>query len=372
MPNAEKIGVLHLIDSLQAGGAERVAVNLVNNLSRNQFKPYLCVTRQSGPLESQLASDVNLLILNRRNRWDIGALFRLFAYIRNNKIQILHAHSSSLFIAKLASALTKCKLVWHDHWGGGNTRSNEPYFRLFTRGVNAIFTVTHSLAIWAQKKLGVPQSRIIVLPNFVISNAITTNNKIELQGTPKYRIICVANIRTQKDQLGLLNAFRLVVNQQPKAHLLLVGAPVDENYTHLVMNEIEKLNLQDHVSWLGGRDDVPQLLASCDIAVLNSISEGFPLTLLEYGWAGLPVVATRVGECAAILDEGRAGLLVPPGDPQAMASKIVLLLSDLQMRQEYGTALKMRVQAEYSVETIIQKISNVYQSILQDKEPIIL
>jgi len=365
------ISVLHLIDSLQAGGAERVAVNLVNNLPRNQFKPHLCVTRQSGPLESQLAADVNLLILNRRSRWDIGAVLRLIAYIQKNDIQILHAHSSSLFIAKVASTFTKCRLIWHDHLGGGTQGRNEFIYRIFIQNINAIFSVTHQLAEWAHAKLGTQENRIFVLSNFIVPPT-SVPKPIILPGSIGYRVVCVANIRPPKDQLNLLYAFQLVVNQQESAHLLLVGEPIDPNYSRQIMAEVENLNLQDHVSWLGGRDDVPQLLASCDIAVLNSISEGFPLTLLEYGWAGLPVVATRVGECAAILDEGSAGLLVPPGDPQAMASKIVLLLSDIQMRQEYGTALKMRVQAEYSVETIIQKISNVYQSILQDKEPIIL
>jgi len=371
MPNAEKIGVLHLIDSLQAGGAERVAVNLVNNLPRNQFKPYLCVTRQCGPLESLLAEDVELLKLNRRSRWDVGAVLRLIAYIQKNDIQILHAHSSSLFIAKVASTFTKCRLIWHDHLGGGTQGRNEFIYRIFIQNINAIFSVTHQLAEWAHAKLGTQENRIFVLSNFIVPPT-SAPKPILLPGSIGYRVVCVANLRPPKDQLNLLYAFQLVVNQQESAHLLLVGEPIDQNYSRLIMAEIKNLNLQDHVSWLGGRDDVPQLLASCDIAVLNSISEGFPLTLLEYGWAGLPVVATQVGECAAILDEGSAGLLVPPGDPQAMASKIVLLLSDLQMRQEYGTALKMRVQAEYSVETIIQKISNVYQSILQDKEPIIL
>src|SRR4051812_6922005 len=111
-----RIGVMQITDSLAIGGLERVAVNLANSLSPEHYHSHLCVTRDNGPLEKLIGKNVKLIHLERTGRYDFGALWRLRNFIRENQIQILHAHGTSLFTAALVSRFKpKPVVIWHDH-----------------------------------------------------------------------------------------------------------------------------------------------------------------------------------------------------------------------------------------------------------------
>src|SRR5262249_52984601 len=136
-----------------------------------------------------------------------------------------------------------------------------------------------------------------------------------LPGEPGMRVVCVANLRPPKNHPALLRAFALVRQTFPNATLLLVGATSDASYLQVVRNLIDEHRLGDRVAIMGYRKDVSAIVRQCDVGVLASDVEGFPLALLEYGLAGLPVVASAVGQCPEILDGGKAGLLTRPNDP---------------------------------------------------------
>jgi glycosyltransferase involved in cell wall biosynthesis len=126
----------------------------------------------------------------------------------------------------------------------------------------------------------------------------------------------------------------------------------------------EAAALGDRIVFLGSRPDVPALLRGCDVGVLASASEGFPLSLLEYGQAGLAAVATRVGQCAEVLDGGAAGILVPPGDAAALAVALLALLRDAGRRQVLGERLARRVRELWSAAAVIGRLEGVYHSVL--------
>src|SRR5688500_5618139 len=97
------LAVMHLTDTLEIGGAERMAVNFVNLLPRSQFEPHLCATRRGGPLADLIAPDVSTLYLGRRSRLDLRAVRRLVSYVREHDIRVLHAHGTAVFTAVAAS-----------------------------------------------------------------------------------------------------------------------------------------------------------------------------------------------------------------------------------------------------------------------------
>jgi hypothetical protein len=101
--NHGRVGVMHLTDTLDAGGLERVAVNLVNTLPRARYHAHLCTTRRDGALAELVAPGVGRLCLNRRRSVDAGAVVRLAAYIKEHQIKLLHAHGTALFIARAAA-----------------------------------------------------------------------------------------------------------------------------------------------------------------------------------------------------------------------------------------------------------------------------
>jgi glycosyltransferase involved in cell wall biosynthesis len=370
-------GIVQLIDSLDAGGAERVAVDLANHLPRDRFRPLLCATRRGGPLEAQVADDVERLVLGRRGRFDPRAILRLARWLRRHRVAIVHAHSSSLFLGLVASRLAglgrrRPKVVWHDHYGADAPRPVR-LFRPAVRRAAAVVAVSEPLAAWSRDRLGVPAERVLYLPNFTPVTPVTPTTPTtsttpavapDLPGETRSRVVAVANLRPQKDHPTLIDAWARVAAQLPRAHLLLVGTGSDPEWEAGLRRRMDEAGLADRITFLGHRPDVPAVLAASAVGVLSSTSEGLPLALLEYGAAGLAAVATRVGQCAEVLDEGEAGLLVPPGDPTALAGALLALLPDPDRRRHLGERLRERVRASYNADVTLETLTALYRSLL--------
>lgn len=361
-----RIRIMHITDTLHAGGMERMAVNLVNSLPRDHYLPFLCTTREEGPLADQVADDVVHFKLNRRFQFDLLAVFRLVAFVRRHQIQVLHAYSASIFIAGLASLFSPYPaVIWHDHYGFLSVKER-PLWWLYpsvARRISGIIAVTQALAEWSKARMGIPAERIWYIPNFVCPPE-RNGSPPTLPGVAGHRIVCVAQFRPEKDHTTLLHAMRLVIRQIPTAHLLLVGTSPNVSRRELIQKEIVELGLDQNVSLLGQRHDVPTLLNACDIGVLSSVSEGLPLALLEYGMAELPAVATNTGQCAEVLDEGRAGILVPVGSREQLATALVSLLRSPELRVSMGKTYHRRVLERYSPTSVVKQICQVYEAVL--------
>lgn len=358
-------GVLHLTDTLVAGGKERVVVNLVNHLPRKFYQPFLCTTRYDGPLSKELASDVTTLHLGRRHLLDIKALKLLVVFIRQHNIRILHAHGPSVFVATLAGFFPPFPaVVWHIH-DGGMASSGPPSlaYRLMAKRAKGIITVNRALAEWVCQSLHMTSDRVNYIPNF-IGTYKDIESKTTLPGEEGCRIVCLANLLPVKDHVTLLRAMSHVIQENTKAHLVLVGSTDDIDCLRALEKEISICGLTQHISILGYRKDVMRILRTCDIGVLSSKAEGFPMALLEYGMAGLPTVATLVGQCSEVLDYGRAGMLVPPGAPAPLAQALMELLQSPERRQCLGKQLNLHVQETYNQQRILEKFCQFYGLIL--------
>ena len=160
---------------------------------------------------------------------------------------------------------------------------------------------------------------------------------------------------------------RIVVQKIKDAHLLLVGKEVDTHYANAIKSFIKKNQLTSHITYLGEKENVMEILLSCSIGVLSSKVEGLPLAVLEYGLAGLAVVLTDVGGNREIVEEGKAGILVPPSNPEKLAQSLIFLLESPQERIRLGECLRQRVRNNYALEFIIQRICNLYFTVLAEK-----
>jgi glycosyltransferase involved in cell wall biosynthesis len=149
----------------------------------------------------------------------------------------------------------------------------------------------------------------------------------------------VANLRPEKGYQVLLNAARALADSGRPVRIAAVGrGPLDAT----LRARHHELGLGDRFQFLGQRDDVPQLLAGADAFVLPSLHEGLPVALMEATSVGLPIVATSVGGVPQILEDEVDALLVPPGDPGALAAAMTRLASDQQLRERLGRAAKQR------------------------------
>lgn len=210
--------------------------------------------------------------------------------------------------------------------------------------------------------LNVNSSDIEYLPNFPVLNFLDNRFQKSLPGDKKYKIVNVANLRPQKDHVNLIKAIQII----KECDLYIVGNDVKDDYS-LLVHEYISYNGIDNVHILGGRTDIVSILQHCDIGVLSSASEGLPVSLLEYGLAGLPVVCTRVGECATVLGNGEFGILVEPQDPEKLAESIQLLIDNPSLRADYGAKFHKHVSQHYSEKAIIKTVIAKYCELLSSK-----
>jgi glycosyltransferase involved in cell wall biosynthesis len=177
--------------------------------------------------------------------------------------------------------------------------------------------------------------------------------------------LCVGRLAPEKGHAGLLHAWRKVVSVRPDAHLALVGHGSQEDAIRALR---EELRLTDNVHLLGFRDDVPALFAASDLAVLAPIAgESFGIALLEAYATGRPCVATDVGGVKDLVVDGETGLLVPPGDDEALAAAILKLLSDAGLRARLGAAGRARVLERFTPAKLADWAEEVFKGLARDR-----
>ena len=345
--------IVQIIDSLEPGGAERMAVNYANVLSKKIEFSGLVTSRKEGLLLNQIDKDVSYLFLKKKKRIDFGAVFRLRKYLKSNNIDIIHAHSSSFFIAVLVKMiLPKIKIIWHDHYGISQdlfARKNIilKFGSLFFTG---IISVNSALRDWSKSYLCC--SNIIYFPNFILDSSIS-NEKINLNGSEGKRIICVANLRPQKNHILLINAANVIKDKFPDWTFHLFGKDFNDSYSDQLKKKVNDLQLQNTVYFYGTTNNVNASLLQCQIAVLPSLSEGLPLAILEYGLNRLPVIATNVGEISKIISSEKEGVIIESNNLNALVTAIEKLIESEKYRNDIGLNLFNKVQKDFSAETIL-------------------
>lgn len=355
--------VLQLIDSLDAGGAERMAVNSANTLSDSIERSYLCATRQEGLLKTSIKPEVSYLFLNKQGKIDVSAIIKLRRYIKQERIDIIHAHSTSFFMATLMKWLyPSLKIVWHDHYGNSNYLEERKYgvLKFFSRCFSLILSVNSVLETWAKDHLRCKQ--VVYLTNFAIRETETLQ-VTQLKGNQGKRLLCLANLRPQKDHQTLLKAFQLIYKDYPDWSLHCVGQDFKDAYSDAVYHLVAQLGLQDHVFFYGSCPDTDYIMQQSDIGVLSSTSEGLPLTLLEYGLGRLPFVATNVGDCSSTLPEECHDNLVLPNEPELLAERLVALMANSELRILIGNVNCQHIESQFSVLAIKDKLMKFYSEL---------
>jgi len=201
---------------------------------------------------------------------------------------------------------------------------------------------------------GVSRASIAVIPNGLDAAAYTPQEQRRRVRT----VITVANLRVEKGHETLIAAAAAVARSNPDVRFQVVGGGPRRS-------ELDALahakGVADRMEFLGHRDDVPALLQAADLYVLPSRSEAFPNGAIEAMAAGLPVIASGVGGLRQLIDHGRTGLLVPPGDPDALAAAIDSLVADPMRAHGLGAAARADVVARYSFDRMVQAFEQLFE-----------
>lgn len=350
--------IVQIIDSLEVGGAEKMAINYANALSKRVGFSGLVATRAEGHLKSQLDDSVDYLFLKKTKTLDIAAAFRLKKYCKTHKVVFLQPHSSSYFIALLVKIIyPKIQIIWHDHNGLSEFISAQKslVLKIASYFFKGIIVVNFKLKNWAEKELNC--KKVVYFPNFT-NELSTIKAETVLKGVNGKRILCLANLRDQKNHFLLLYIAEKLKETQPDWSFHLVGKDFEDDYSQRISQLITSKGLEKTVFIYGSKNDVVSIINQCDIAILTSKSEGLPVALIEYGLYKKPVVSTNVGEIPLIIKNGLNGFIVVVNEADAFYESLLKLITDEGLRVQLGNALYQTIVENHSEEGVMTKYLN--------------
>lgn len=354
--------VLQIIDSLNAGGAERMAVNYANALADKIEFSGIVVTRKDGILKKQLGNNVPFFFINKTKAVDFDAIRSLKNIVIENKIDIIHAHGTSFFTAFLLKMTCyHIKIVFHEHNGD---RSNQSFFKNIPLFVslfffNKVLVVNKQIEKWFHKK-GIKNTSYF--PNFASLESFNFETT-KLEGETGKRIICLANLKNPKNHQVLLKAFAVLSLKKEDWSLHFVGENYQDEYSQKITKLAKALGIAESVFLYGAKSDIANILSQATIGVLCSTYEGFPVALLEYGFAKLPVISSNVGFCSEVILHKKTGLLFNPMHLQELVLQLGNLKDDFNLRGYLSEELNNLVVSNFSKETIIANLIIIYNSI---------
>lgn len=350
--------ILQLIDSLEIGGAEKMAVNYANALSTRIAFSALVATRKEGVLKNQIHNNVDYLFLNRKWTIDFGAVFRLKKYCENNEITHIQAHSSSFFTAFLVKLLCpNIKIIWHDHNGFSEFLGKRKSIALKITSFyfDGIVVVNYQLKKWAENTLYC--KKVLYLANFTTLNS-DENKDTFLKGIDGKRILCLANLRIQKNHFLLIEVAKKLQKLHPEWSFHLIGKDFLDDYSDKIKDIIAVENLSKSVFIYGSKQDTQNCITQAAICVLTSQSEGLPVALLEYGLNKKAVVTTDVGEIPFIIKNNENGFIVSKFDPSNFCLSLIKLIEDDNLRIKMGQKLFETVQKNNSEIAVLETYLN--------------
>lgn len=377
------VRLLWLIDTLNTGGAESLVVPFVRHLDRSKYDLHICCLGTIGEnaLEKELRdSGVEVTNLGARSLRDVAAFRRLTRFVREKKIDLVHAHLTysaiwsavlsrrtgvpSVASVHVAPSATKELVKTLRHRLATDVRDRMMRF-LLDRWSRAVIMVSDGLRRTYLAGGGIREEKVRVVHNgielerFRRDRAETRARIVRELDIPSDARICVtvSVLRPAKGIEVLLDA----ASRVPDAYFLIVGdGPKREEWTALARVS----GIGDRVRWAGFRRDVDALLAGCDLFVHPSLDDAFPTVLLEAMAAGLPVVASNVGGIPEIVEENVTGHLVPAGDAERLASTIRALLDDEVTRRRMAEAARARASKLFSTDAWIARLDAVYREAL--------
>lgn len=364
--------VFFYTDSRVLGGAENAMFMLLESLDRDEWRPTLLLEDAPGtePLAARaVALDVPLrrlapMPLGLEGARRVPGLVRL---LRRERPDLFHAHMSSLVACKwgLAAAVAARvpAVLGTVQVGGYEPPDRSAYWQLraLARGVDRYLAVSRDIARELVEQLGWPEEKIEVSYNAVdlqrVEVAAPPGLREQLGGETRPLVLTPARLDAQKGHRTLFEA----IAQVPDAVFLLAGeGPEREPLEALAA----QLGIDDRVRFLGRREDVPQLLAACDVFALPSLYEGSSLAVLEAMAAGAPVVSSAIGGTDELIEDGGSGLLVPPGDAEALAAALRRLLDDPELRESLAARARERVERDLTRERMAARVTGVYRELL--------
>jgi glycosyltransferase involved in cell wall biosynthesis len=365
-----KARIFYLIGDLKTGGAQRQLVYLAKGLDRSQFEPVVCCLSANAPLAEELrAAGVEVVILPQLIRPDISRFWRVPQIVRRYQPDLIHAY---LFVAntwgRTTGLMRRLPVIISER----NAVERKPFGerlvnRLLAPFATALIANSQAGANLAVQWKEIAPDRVHVVHNGIVlepfqNPAVGGQIRQEFQLDPEQPVVgIVGRLAPAKDHQTFFQAMRLVAAQFPDLRILCVGEGALRGELERLVGE---LGLRPNVIFTGDRTDIPAIMFALDILVSSSRWEGFPNVIMEAMAAARPVVATDVGDVAELVIPHKSGLLVKPGEPEAMAEAVISLLRDEPRRLSLGQQGRIRIEENFTHERMAAATSAIYRQLL--------
>jgi glycosyltransferase involved in cell wall biosynthesis len=381
-PTQAPVRLLKIVPTLLCGGTENQAITLARSLHQQGFNLEVACLRRLGPFVKEV-SDRGIPL----SEYPIAGFFSMSALIQKvrfarhivkRRIDVMHAYSFygnvfGILPAKLAA--TPVVIASIRDRGAYLTPMQKRVQRFVCRFADCVLVNAEAVKEWLTTE-GYNPTKIVVIPNGVELerfDELPDPNRIrhDLGVADAAPLVMVVSRLTPKKGLEhFLEAAELLAPRFPDARFVVVGYanPAEHDYENTLKTLTDRLGITGRVIFTGLRHDVPALLAAATVSVMPSLNEALSNVLLESMAAGAPIVATRVGGTPEAIVDEVTGLLVPPGDANALAHAIRRLLEDSALAARLGHAARQAIEAGYSVEKMVRATERLYLDLLARKQ----
>lgn len=377
----KKIKVVHMITLLELGGAQGNTLFTVTHLNREKFEVVL-ICGEGGIQDEEAKKIPKLKIYFIKNMVrpihplkDFLCLIELFRILKQEKADIVHTHSSKAgILGRIAARMAQTPVIIHSIHGFGFN----PYQKYWVRKlfiflekwiakISDILIVVSSKNIKDGLKLGIgKKEKYRLIRSGVdiqkIKNRAETSDSQSLRknfGIPSEKkvILTVGPFKIQKDPLNYVRLAKKVSDQFSEVKFLMVG---DGELREKIELLIHDLKLENIVTLLGWRKEIPELLKACDLFVLTSLWEGLPRAAVESLIVGKPVVAFGVDGVPEVVQNGENGFVLAPGNLDEMAEKIIRILKNHDLKEKLSQQALKSIDDSFDIHKMVRQQEELY------------
>lgn len=366
-----KIRVLQVINSLEIGGAERVAANIAANLDAALYESVIITIDKLGPFRSLLdKSGIEYMSLEKGPGNKPSIFFKIAREIKKRKIDIITTHNyGALYYGGVGGWLASVRRVLHvDHARAFPGEKKIISEKLLSRLTYKVIAVSNELKQNLIQYEGIPAEHIDIILNGIDEREYA----VDVDRAEKSREIGISSGKTvlgvcvrlveEKGLTYLLDALSILKDRQYDFQVIIAGdGPLRGELERKAMS----LGLCEQVRFLGARMDINELNKIIDIYVLASLREGLPLCILEAMAAQCAIVATSVGGVPDVISSQDNGLLVPPRQPREMADAIQYLIDNPHIRKGFGQRSYELFKEQYSARKMAEHYSEYYRRMME-------
>lgn len=360
-----RVGLANETDS--PGGAETMVLQLARELSsRGHEVVALGTAGGEGWLGARFAEmGVNRVLVNVRGPFGLGTVPQIARVLRKERVDVLHSHDYGMAVCgALGARLAGCRHVITMHGGpyySSNLRRRSS-LRLAMALSHRTVVVSHALRATLTGVLGVGRESVDVIHNGVARLATVgpaaVRDELCLDGGD-ILVVAVGNLKPVKGHEVLLEAVARLPRTSSRVAVAIAGTGTEEAKLKSLAG---RLGLGERLHLLGFRPDVHALLDAADIFAMPSVSEGLPMAMIEAMLSGRAIVASDVGGIPELVDSSAVGLLVPPGDAEALAGKLAELIRDAELRSRLGEAARARALMHFTASAMAERYLALYSS----------